>query len=104
MSNRAYIYQEIKIVVRNGRISRRISVCDDSRYQVINLGEETEFFTDKLEILRFVLYSILDSCFYEINEIFNEIIECKTGIYVEDNWFTWEQIEPIFKEFNMLED
>lgn len=105
MSNRAYIQQETKIVFHNGRISKRVSVCNDFHYQFINLPQERDFFTDNVDLFKFILDSIVDSLYYEeIDEIFQVVIEYKTGIYIENNWFTWEQIEPIFKEFNMLED
>ena len=72
--NRVYIQQETKIVLKSGKTYKRISICDDFGYDVINL-ENIDFFTDPLEILRFILTETRDIFYVKIEGILQRAIE-----------------------------
>jgi hypothetical protein len=65
---------------------------DDYSQGYDNTQDETIFKLEPLEFLRHVVsYDHSDSA----EGIFNSISENQKGIYIDDNWFDWNEIQDI---------
>jgi len=99
MSNRANIEQQTRITRHNGKEYKTIDIFDD--YEQGSLSIE-EFEEKPLNILRYVLREQKDSFCSGIDMVIENVISWKNGMWIEGYWYTWEQIKPIFEEFDLI--
>ena len=99
MSNRAYIQQQTVIVHKTKKSSKSVAVFDDYGQGSICLDVYCdEFYSNDMELLAFVLEAIKDGGLGAVNDVLDSVYGNKTGLYIEDTWYDWSQIEPVFEK------
>ncbi|MBN2286884.1 MAG: hypothetical protein JXI43_10585 [Tissierellales bacterium] len=99
MSNRAYIQQETKRIKKTRKSTGIVNVFDDYAEGSICLDDyEDEFYSDDFELLQFVLEVVRDEGNPNIEAILAYVQEHERGLFIEGNWYTWEQVKPVFEK------
>ena len=104
MSNQVFIQQRTIILKCDGEQYQEIYICDDSYSYSIDLSEFSDsFYDDDIELLRAVLDRIKDMPNESLEGILDNIQACEKGINIEGTFYDWEEIKPVFKEFEEIE-
>jgi len=106
MSNQAFIQQRTITLKCNGEQHQEIYICDGYGSGSIDLAEYCDsFYDDELELLRTVLDIVFneESTKNDIIGIFDHIEENERGMYIEGTFYDWEDLKPVFKEFEKIE-
>lgn len=99
MSNRAYIQQETTIRHKTNKIMKTVVVFDDYNQGSILLDEyQDSFFEDDLELLEFTLVAIKSGGLEAVDDVLSSVFEDEKGMIIEDSWYQWEQIKPVFEK------
>ena len=99
MSNKAYIQQVTTITHKTKQTTKSVSIFDDYSQGSICLGDyRNTFFEDDMELLLFVLEKIKTVGLDDVNDVLDSVYANKKGIVIEDTWYDWEQIEPVFEK------
>ena len=99
MSNQATIQQETTIIHRTQKMTKTVSVFDDYAEGSICLDEYCDtFYEDDLELLLFVLEAIRTGASEAIDSILNSVFGNEKGMFIEDTWYNWEQLKPVFEK------
>lgn len=105
--NRAHIQQETKIIRHNNRSYERVVVYDDYSGDHLNLSDASkvvlDFFDNPIDVLKFVLREIDNNGYPYAENIIQNTIDNRDGMWIEGEYFVWEKLYPIFKEFNLVD-
>jgi len=99
MSNRATIKQETTIAYKSKDETKSVCIFDNYGEGSICLDDYCDtFYEDDLELLMFVLETVKTPGFTIIHAVLDFVFEHENGMYIDDTWYNWEQIQPVFKK------
>ena len=99
MSNKATIQQETTIIHKTKQTTKIVSVFDDYGQGSISLdGYSDTFYDDDLELLSFVLEAVKTGGLEAVDTVLSSVFENEKGMDIEDTWYEWEQIKPVFEK------
>ncbi len=103
MSNTAYIKQGTFEVRHNGEKSKRVIFYDDygTEYILLDLYGES-FYDDDIELLDFIMgLCQSEDCYDNARDILDNIEENESGMFINGEFYDWEQLKPLFKEYHL---
>lgn len=99
MSNKAYIQQVTTTTHKTKQTTKSVSVFDDYDQGSICLDDHRDtFFEDDMELLLFVLETVKTVGLEDVNDVLDSVYGNKKGMVIEDTWYDWDQIEPVFEK------
>lgn len=99
MSSKTYIQQVTTIIHKTKETAKSVSIFDDYSQGSICLEDSrTTFFEDDMELLLFVLETVKTVGLDDVNDVLDSVYANKKGMSIEDTWYDWEQIEPVFEK------
>ena len=91
MSNRVYIETTVFDYIKTGKKDYGVVISDDS--ESFNVYMEDEAIEDDLELFT----KILDVDSEAVNGMFDYVYECEKGIYINDTFYDFSEIQSILK-------
>jgi hypothetical protein len=89
MGNRVHIEPTEFKNVRDGAVTFGVRIYDDYEQEYTNTWDSIP--DDDLAVLALVLKE-------NSGDMFDFVRENESGVYVGDNWLTWEEIKHLFEE------
>ncbi len=97
--SKAYIQQQTIIIHKSKQTTKAVAVFDDYGQGSICLDDYCDdFYKDDMELLAFVLETAKGVGMGDVNDVLDSVYGNKTGMHIEDTWYDWKQIEPVFEK------
>ena len=102
MSNTAYIKQGTFTCRHDGEKSKRVIFYDGygTEYILLDFYGES-FYDDDIELLDFIMGLCQTEDRDNARAILDNIEEIKCGMFINGEFYDWEKLKPLFKEYHL---